>query len=365
MINKDLNNVIILNAGRRFYQMTNTEGKIWLIPLKNTKTALEIYQPSYWKGNWLKRILSFPPMTVVAAYILGFKFVRCELCKEIENMLYKILKASHLEFAIFCGTPSLHQKITIQLSCGKDVLGYCKVSSRAEIDALFQKEQEILVFLHKAGMSGIPVCLYHEQLKNGLYVFVQSTKKNGSSATIHRWDRCHDMFLQRLYQCTQKTLLFEQTDFYKHLRYLEEHISGLPNIEMVHIVQKALKLQMRKKGHFVNYAACHGDFTPWNMFVERGELFVFDWEYAVRTCPIGIDYFHFFMQSAIFESHCTKEQIWDLYSRNKRRDNKVFLSYLLFILTIYLKRDDSDGSILEEPCLHVWIYLIKKLTANL
>ncbi len=365
MTNKDLNRVINLNTGCVFYQITNAEGKTWLIPRRNAKTALGIYQPSHWRGRFFKRILSFPPMTVVAANILGFKSVTCELIKEMESLLCEILNTDHLEFAIFCGTPSVHQKITIQLSCGKEVLGYCKVSSRAEIDVLFQREQETLAFLHEAGMSGIPVCLYHGKLKNGMNVFVQTTKKNSASTNIHRWNRCHDVFLQRLYQNTNKQLLFEQTDFYKHLHYLEKQISTLPDMDMVQTVQKALDLLMREKGHFVNYATCHGDFTPWNMFVDGDGLFVFDWEYSIGTSPLGIDYFHFFMQTEIFENHRSKEQIWELYSRNKRRDDKVYLSYLLLILSTYFERDEFVGSIGEEPSLHVWIYLIKRLTANL
>lgn len=35
----------------------------------------------------------------------------------------------------------------------------------------------------------------------------------------------------------------------------------------------------------VEYGVYHADFTPWNMSVEEGQLFVFDWEYASLTYP--------------------------------------------------------------------------------
>jgi hypothetical protein len=43
----------------------------------------------------------------------------------------------------------------------------------------------------------------------------------------------------------------------------------------------------------------HGDFAPWNTRLERGRLFVFDWESAGADVPLVYDGFHFRTQVAI------------------------------------------------------------------
>jgi hypothetical protein len=39
----------------------------------------------------------------------------------------------------------------------------------------------------------------------------------------------------------------------------------------------------------------HGDFTPWNTFLQDGRLYVFDWEYAEPSWPVGYDFVHFML----------------------------------------------------------------------
>jgi thiamine kinase-like enzyme len=39
----------------------------------------------------------------------------------------------------------------------------------------------------------------------------------------------------------------------------------------------------------------HGDFTPWNTFLQDGRLYVFDWEYANLAWPVGFDLAHFIL----------------------------------------------------------------------
>ena len=41
----------------------------------------------------------------------------------------------------------------------------------------------------------------------------------------------------------------------------------------------------------------HGDFTPWNTFLQGGRLYVFDWEYAAENGPVGQDLAHFLLST--------------------------------------------------------------------
>jgi tRNA A-37 threonylcarbamoyl transferase component Bud32 len=117
-------------------------------------------------------------------------------------------------------------------------------------------------------------------------------------------------------------------------------------------------------GQKVTFCACHGDFTPWNMFVERGELFVFDWEYASRSYPPGIDYYHFVTQSAIFEQHADAAQIWLQMQQHlaEHADNRLkYMGYLLDILGRFTLREQGHAQRDELRCMQIWIELLKRL----
>lgn len=43
----------------------------------------------------------------------------------------------------------------------------------------------------------------------------------------------------------------------------------------------------------------HGDFAPWNMRCIDGRLFIFDWENASEGTPVGWDFFHFRLSTAV------------------------------------------------------------------
>ena len=45
----------------------------------------------------------------------------------------------------------------------------------------------------------------------------------------------------------------------------------------------------------------HGDFTPWNLLCDRGELRAFDWEYSIEIAPALFDLVHFIVQTGIIE----------------------------------------------------------------
>jgi hypothetical protein len=44
------------------------------------------------------------------------------------------------------------------------------------------------------------------------------------------------------------------------------------------------------------FGSCHGDWTPWNMSVAGGRLFVWDWERRAWPTPVGYDALHFWFE---------------------------------------------------------------------
>lgn len=127
---------------------------------------------------------------------------------------------------------------------------------------------------------------------------------------------------------------------------------------------------MREKyaGKRVVFSAFQADFTPWNMFVEKGQLFVFDWEYARMTYPARLDYFHFLMQTAIFEEHLSVDEIFSRYHSQRIALTKIWNDpdialkcYLLAIISIYMQREHGELEANTIKRIGLWLNLLRKL----
>jgi hypothetical protein len=332
-------------------------------------TAMNLYQPGYWQGKCVKRFLPYLKQIGFVRRKLGANQHYYKLTDELNELLYRLFKVKKIEFSLFCGTPSVHQKITIQLSIGRNILGYCKVSDQSEIKTFFFYEQQILAMLEEKGVEQIPKCYYCGILKEGINIFVQSTIKTNSSKTLHEWDNRHWDFLTQLYTKTKQILQFEQTDFCRTLNRLSSLIKHLSPQDAFIVASAIERVNNQYDSKVVTFSAYHGDFTPWNIFVEKGELFIFDWEYSERTFPPFLDSFHFLTQTGIFEKKMNAEEIYKTYCKTKSEFQRYiknpdfgYLCYLLTTLSFYIDRDKGmiNGNL--EKNIDCWMQLIDKLT---
>jgi hypothetical protein len=162
-------------------------------------------------------------------------------------------------------------------------------------------------------------------------------------------------FLKRLYEATAKEIAWEESDVAQALRDLREHVDWLPvGVDGDVVAQRIDAVMERMAGKRVMYGAYHGDFTPWNMFVEGGELFVFDWEYAGWTYPMGLDRYHFWMQSAVFEKHWGVEELKRYMGSDEGKwiDGEMLEMYVLDVMSKYVMRE--GGKVKELGMFGVW-----------
>lgn len=343
-----LGRILKIEGENRYHSFINTDGKRWIMPVHNMAIAMELYQPSGIKGKRLKRFLPHLHWCRFVRERLDIVMHSYVLAGGLKQRLCELFQVYDIEFAIFCGTPSVHQKITIQLSRGSRILGYCKVTDKEDIKQIFRKEQVLLGELSVLGVENIPRCLACEPLFGSIGIFVQSTIKSCRSKTVHQWSKKHWDFLRLLHQRTQRLQPFEQTDFYYMLSKLISQIDTLPDSSVTIIRQAINGINKEYSGTNVLFSAFHGDFTPWNMFVEQGRLFVFDFEYAQLTYPPFLDWFHFFMQTMLFEKHMEINNIMRRYSEQKQslsvyfvNPDLAFQSYLLSVIGTYIARSNG------------------------
>lgn len=364
MMQQLLDKIVDLAGGEKFYRFGNADGKYWIMPVRSMRTAMNLYQPSGIKGKMLKALLPLLHWLPPVRKAIHTEQIHCSLKEDLHTLLCKVFGVKEIEFSIFEGTPSVHRKITMQLSCGKRILGYCKLSESNDIKELFVKEGEMLKWLERKGVIDIPKTLYCGTLKCGVHIFVQSTAKTASSSIIHEWGKLHEEFLTRQHDRTKQKVLFENSDYYKTLLALEEHIEWLPdNVDKKLIIDSVAKIRQEYCGHEVEFSAYHGDFTPWNMFVEKNRLFVFDFEYAAKSYPPGLDHYHFFTQTAVFEKKWGVDDIMAFMASKEGAwiDKGVYRLYLIEIISRFTTREGGKVTGKAATLFALWGKLLKKL----
>lgn len=347
-----------------FYRIENNDGKVWLMPVSKLRTAMNLYQPSGVKGKLLKRWFPVLHRLPLLKQNLHIETTRCSLSDDLYDKLCQLFHTDRLEFAVFCGTPCVHQKLTIQLSIGSRILGYCKVSNHSEVAKLFEREGKFLKQLEYLGINNVPKIVFSGEWRNGIHLLVQTTCKTNHSQVIHQWGRLHEEFLHRIYTQTKQNLQFEETDYYYTLSDLNQHLDWISSEELKSIVRAAIdKVYQANSGKMVEYAVYHADFTPWNMFVEKGTLFVFDWEYARMTYPPMLDKYHFFTQTAIFEKYWQADDIITFLQSQEGKDlnREDYTLYLLDVIARFILREKGQikGDIARS--MRTWGELLKYL----
>lgn len=362
-----LDKLLDFSGGEKFYRFGNADGKFWIVPARNMRTAMNLYQPSGRKGKMVKRLLPCLHLFAPVRKVIKAETLHCRLNCELHNLLCKVFDVQKIEFAIFEGTPSVHQKITMQLSQGNRILGYCKLSTNNEIKVLFEKESDILTRLAECGVKNIPQALHCGTLKSGMHIFVQSTAKSVSSRVIHEWSDLHEDFLSQLHDKTKQRITFEESDYYSTLLSLEKHMDWLPdNIGKETIANAIAAIKQEYCGREVEFSAYHGDFTPWNMFVENDQLFVFDFEYSAMSYPPGLDWYHFFTQTAIFEKNWGADDITAFIENGNCKwiDKLLYKIYLLDMASRFTIRENGKVNGEAAKPFKLWGKILESIMAD-
>lgn len=302
----------------------------------------ELYQPSSWKG---KLVVSLLP------YLSLFGILPFKVSNIGDSIPTEVLHQIEQQFGVGCvasaflGTPGTHKKTTIQISKDNAILGYAKYSASMEIQKLFSHEKDFLEWLQKKKIEHVPACIGLSRVNGSLMLFMQSTEKQVGARAEHTFSPKLESFLDELYSRTKVGLPYEASDFYRTMCFLQSNADLLPTLQR-NFVEETISMV---NGHYaqktVEFGACHRDFTPWNTCVLRdGALFVFDWEYARKTYPFGLDKCHFLVQTMKFEKHCSIQKIGETIRQNNwfGLDQLTFMAYCLDNAAIYMERGTED-----------------------
>lgn len=352
---------------QRFLFFKNTVGQEWLFPVKNISKFLSLYFPSTLKGKVVRFLLPFCVAFPFLQKIFGVHIEKFSLAKELSECIKKAFNIDSFEFAIFGGSPGRHQKFTLMILKNNKCLGYCKVSDNNEVYDIFNREAKNLQFLKDKGVEHIPSVLFCGELKNDLYCFIQTTERNlKKECSAKIVDGVIFEYLDEVFNLTKEKIEYKETDFYYALQRLKIKLDLFgQNKNLVYSVIKSVELYLAKND--VEYCFYHGDFTPWNSFIVKNHLFVFDFEYAQQTSIKYLDFFHFFTQSCIYEG-MDKSLIYEKYEKEKKwllkkisNADFTYMCYLLVIMEFYLTRDNGYLNDKIRSCFEIWIFLLEQI----
>lgn len=133
------------------------------------------------------------------------------------------------------------------------------------------------------------------------------------------------------------------------------------------------------EGAIIETSCCHGDFTPWNMYVKGGKLHIYDWELYKEQMPFGFDSLHFIIQNGILIDRkpwieIEKEindkfnaKTFNLLSSSKISDQTLYIklyliSNIIFSLNIFQEQKNWHEQI--HWSLKTWNDAVSSLLAN-
>ncbi len=261
-------------------------------------------------------------------------------------------------WALFMGTTGPNKKA---LFYQNDASGsrFLKIATTRKAQQLIAQEAmmtETLTAL-KVESFRIPCC---QTLSAYVIQLEDITGENKRSTTL---TEAHFTALNELYSKTTLTTKLDNRERIMQLLDLKD--SRIPK----GMVKKLILLHNHIKDTPIKVAQAHGDFTPWNMYVEGDRLAIYDWELARHNMPIGFDAYHFIMQQGILVERktwgniqeCIKAKITPAaFSKWTQHDGSTWEDYFkwyLFInisdqLALYSQQEVWHPQI--EWLLHTW-----------
>lgn len=265
----------------------------WLIPLKNGRVAaggFALFQPLMASARAMKF-----GVCLLSQVGLSRLWVRQKIYISGESALGCYF--SGLEqpaYAYFTGTDSPHRKLAVQIMDQKGrIKGFVKLTRNSQVTPLLMHEATTLERLQEADLqrAHIPQVLFAGKLGEST-LLVTDTLKTAGTRTTTRFTKEHRAFFQEL---ASKTTEPSQPASEVAAKFAIRIEALRPNLNQAwrQRLDMALTALAAHDDLQLPMGFSHGDFTPWNTFLVKGRLYVFDWEYAQESTPPSNDFIHF------------------------------------------------------------------------
>ncbi|SMH40666.1 phosphotransferase family protein [Mesorhizobium australicum] len=262
--------------------------RYWLAPLSPrgaTRAGLEMFQPVTSVATLAKQAALLSIGLRVDSFwarqrirLSGLPRLNVIFCKPVAAVAY------------FTGTEGPHRKTAIQfMTHAGDILGYGKLTRSDEVAHYLVAEASTLdrVAQMRLKSAGIPRKLGQGVLGGATWI-VTDSRRGRATRVDCSLGAAHVDFLRELAVGTGRSgsteivaALLDRASAQADATWSRRFLRG-----------SALARAWRDG---IETCFAHGDFTPWNCFIDAEGLYVFDWEYACEGYPVGFDLVRFLL----------------------------------------------------------------------
>src|SRR5271154_1155270 len=329
---------------RKFALLPSRKNLRWLLPHTAKRRGidgLQLYMPHGHVGRIVKALVVHARATGWQGWVRDSVVVASRQSLPIEDLLTEATGEAELVLSLSPGTPGTFQKLTVQvMRSNGSILGYLKMPMTESADERLRHEAAVVRDLdsYQELRPHIPRLIFAGLLQ-GRYVILQSPLE-GKGGPL-RYASLHERFLERLHSC--------RSERRPGLRIVEEtgrkwnRVAAGMGTKWQELGRKALGVAARElAGEEVVCGIAHGDFAPWNMRIDDGNLRLFDWESASYHAPLLWDQFHFMTQTeCLLNVRHERGKLAD----GRKKNRSLYLLYLLDTLARYWTESAQDAVI--------------------
>jgi hypothetical protein len=282
--------------------------------------------------------------------------------------------AAGASYAVLCGSPGPLQKATI-ICQPRDGLAprVAKVALKPTADVAVALEER---WLHELGhlpqvAAFLPRLTHAGALPGGRRFVAMSALPAAGAAS--RFGHAHRQFLFAL-GAQGEVHPWADTEAFNRLRERARAVRPMMKAEHRELIDAALH-EVEQRIGVCRLPAClaHGDFAPWNVRIQAGRLFAFDWEYAQAGANPLHDFLHFHLMSRLARHRPLGTRFMaPLLSRAGRHADSVFgvrsgvaeaagalaMHYLLDVITFYVEASRCLDP--RHPVLRAYLRLLEQ-----
>ena len=372
---------VLLKGNQVFYTINNSDkDPRWIFP--NTlqyPTFLSLYNTNTFKGVLYKMMMNIVFFFHIEKYFVS-NSMKLVLNPKIEALLKQL---NIVSFSIFTGTPGENRKIILEANNGKNTLYFMKIPTTESAQKLIENEIFNLNRIRHLELKNIyvpSVVLFDNEC-----LVISNIKPNGQRINTKKIHTTHLYGLYEIYEKTVQSTVFVQTKYYEEcLNYicnLETQVKNGINQLVIKNIQNNLEILVKKikKGQLVKVSLAHCDFTPWNMYVTKTKIHVYDWEMGRDDAPLLFDFFHYIFQTEVLVTHHNYNEIKK--EINKLLENKIlkeilsdykidfntyYYLYIMYNVSYYVSRyiKQEDLHIQAHWLIDVWNDALEDLIQN-
>lgn len=291
-----------------------------------------------------------------------------------DNVVDQMLNTlKHDQYSIFTGTVGPLRKMQLEVSNKGHTTHFIKIPMTNDASLSLQNEYSQLCKIKKIKLHYVKTPDIHKFIdsENVAYGSVKPKKVDNQND----WTILHDLAIDEIIQNTVSHSTIAKLPIWEKLLKQLSYLNTVPDFKFDKYCLETLENLTKKiNSHLqITVGLGHGDFTPWNMYLSKEHVHLYDWELSQDQTPLFFDAFHYLIQKEVLINHTPphviKQKIdsWMKRSETLRLSSKyntdVRLNYRLYLITnfthylnIFQKQSRLHTQV--QWLVKTWTYLI-------